>query len=193
MARIFVSYSRADRQFIEPFGKLLKRGRYSFFSDDEIPGGADWWRMILNEIAECTVFVYLLSNDSLKSPYCRAELKEAIRLNKRILPILVRPRTDLANAGELEPILRDIHYIDMSAGVTDGDAMAAVFGALNELQTEAASISQAPQQTINVGDVSGAAVNIGGTVRYYGNVTINYAQPVAEPPVADKKIGRAHV
>ena len=92
MADIFISYSRADRQFIDQLVPLIRRvhGNDSVWYDDDIHGGADWWQMILDEIGQCQLFVYLISNESLESPYCQAELREALRLNKTVLPVIVR-------------------------------------------------------------------------------------------------------
>ena len=93
MARIFISYSRADRPFVDDLVLLLRRvyGHDGLWYDDDIHGGEDWWQTILAEIAACELFVYLISNDSLASPYCQAEMREALRLRKQILPVIVRP------------------------------------------------------------------------------------------------------
>ena len=92
MARIFISYSRSDRPFIDQFVPLIRRvyGNDSLWYDDDIHGGSNWWRMILTEIGKCDLFIYLISNESLESPYCQAELCEALRLKKQILPVIVR-------------------------------------------------------------------------------------------------------
>ncbi|MEO1442971.1 MAG: toll/interleukin-1 receptor domain-containing protein [Chloroflexota bacterium] len=116
MARIFVSYSRADRQFIDQFIPLIRRvyGNDSVWFDDDIHGGVVWWQMILNEVGKCDLFVYLVSNESLESPYCQAELREALRLNKAILPVIVRrlkPPYPGNIADDLAPMLRKTQYV----------------------------------------------------------------------------------
>ena len=93
MARIFVSYSRADAQFVQDFIPLIRRvykGQHVIWYDDEIHGGSKWWDMILGEVERADLFLYLISSDSLDSQYCQAEFREALRLNKAILPVLVR-------------------------------------------------------------------------------------------------------
>lgn len=92
MAQIFVSYSRSDRSFLDNFVPLIHKvyGNGSIWFDEDIHGGANWWQMIISEIKNCELFIYLISNESLESQYCQAELREALRLHKPILPIIVR-------------------------------------------------------------------------------------------------------
>ncbi len=130
MARIFISYSRVDTPFVERLYYLLQRLRPSDQvwydqAPDGLLGGDSWWEVILDAIADCDVFIYVLSNESVQSKYCQAEFEEARRLQKRIITIQARDRTDLV--GEL----RDIHYVDMKDGVDDPDALARLGGALD--------------------------------------------------------------
>lgn len=126
MARIFISYSRVDGAFTERFVRRLKRidRDHNVWYDDELLGGDIWWEEILNHIYVCDLFVYLLSNESVNSPYCQAEFIEARRLQKRIITVQVRDRT------KLPPDLSDIHYVDMKAGLDDADALERLTAAL---------------------------------------------------------------
>lgn len=159
MAQIFISYSRADAQFISDLVPLLHEayGVASVFYDEQIPGGTKWWEMILNEIAACDLFIYLCSNDSLHSPYCQSELREAHRLQKQILPVIVRPKTNYPFAGvdygttipdDVAIILRDTNCIDLSKGFRDRDsgsrASAKLYGAINVALRKAPATSQPP-------------------------------------------------
>ncbi|MEO1668155.1 MAG: TIR domain-containing protein [Chloroflexota bacterium] len=164
MARIFVSYSRADRQFIDQFIPLIRRvyGNDSVWFDDDIHGGVVWWQMILNEVGKCDLFVYLVSNESLESPYCQAELREALRLNKAILPVIVRrlkPPYPGNIADDLAPMLRKTQYVDMAGGFRDPNTIAALYAAITRL------LDAVPQQP----------------------VTPQTNTPTPEPPVPDKK------
>jgi formylglycine-generating enzyme required for sulfatase activity len=105
MLKIFASYKRADRPFLDQMLPLLRRahGKDSVWFDDDIPGGSDWWAVILHHIDVCPVFVFLMSNDALRSDYCLAELREAIRLNKTILLVICRLQTELPK--DLDPDL----------------------------------------------------------------------------------------
>ncbi len=148
MARIFISYSRADRQFVDEFVPLLRKvyGNDSVWFDDDIHGGSDWWLMILSEVANCELFVYLASNDSLTSPYCQAEFREALRLHKQILPIIVRPKTDYPGdmPDDLATVLRRTQYVDMSKGFKDPRVNASLYAAMNRLLKQSPDTTPAP-------------------------------------------------
>src|SRR5687768_7601993 len=137
MARIFVSYSRADSLFIDQFVPLLRRsfkGVHEVWYDDDIHGGANWWEMILSEINVSDLFIYLISNESLQSAYCQAEFREALRLQKVILPLLIR-RADFNLApDDIRPQLGSIQYIDISGrGIKDTEKVADLNGSITKL------------------------------------------------------------
>jgi formylglycine-generating enzyme required for sulfatase activity len=145
MAQIFISYGRSDRPFLDNFVPLLRRvyGNDSLWYDDDIHGGADWWQMILDEIASCDLFIYLISNESLESPYCQAELREALRLNKQILPVVVRrlsPPYPGTIEDDLAAVLRRTQYVDLSSGFKDANTTASLYAAVHRL------LKQVPQE-----------------------------------------------
>jgi formylglycine-generating enzyme required for sulfatase activity len=119
MARIFISYSRVDKPFAERFSARLRKmfPDVDVWLDSNLLGGDIWWIEILNQTAACDVFIYLLSNESVQSPYCYAEFTEARRLQKCVITVQVRDRTELTKE------LSDIHWVDMKAGVDDPDAL----------------------------------------------------------------------
>jgi serine/threonine kinase PknH len=59
--------------------------------DEELSGGESWWRVILEQIRECDVFIVALSNHSLESKPCQAELRYAQALKRPILPVRIGP------------------------------------------------------------------------------------------------------
>lgn len=138
MAQIFISYSRADRQFVDAFIPLIRKvyGNDSLWFDEDIHGGANWWQMILNEIAICDLFIYLISDEALESPYCQSELREAVRLNKQILPVIVRrlkPPYPGNIEADLAQVLHDTQYVDLSSGFKDANLIAALYASINRL------------------------------------------------------------
>ena len=145
MAHIFISYSSADHHFIDQLIPLIRRVTVverSVWFNDEMSGGVDWWEMILNEIAACDIFVYLISNKSLESPYCQAELREALRLRKQILPVIVRrlkPPYPGRIDADLASVLRQMQYVDMSGGF-NYETNSALYAALARV------VNTAPQQ-----------------------------------------------
>jgi len=153
MPRIFISYKRADRPFLKRLLSLLQIVRdNNIWHDEQIAGGESWWEKILREIAECDVFIYLLSNDSLKSPYCLAEFAEAVRLNKIIIPVVCRLQTEIpkrfpksvSDPQTLKAILRKTQWITLIN--SDGEIDTAAFISLNEtIRISKSEKTQSPQ------------------------------------------------
>jgi dipeptidyl aminopeptidase/acylaminoacyl peptidase len=112
MTSIFISYDRDDRPFIRQLARQLRRvyGYEGVWYDENIRGGEDWWNEIRKEIAKSDIFMYLLSAESAKSPYCQQELSEAKRLNKEVLPVRIEA------LQEIPENLKQIQYVDMSEG-----------------------------------------------------------------------------
>ncbi|MBZ0280687.1 MAG: TIR domain-containing protein [Anaerolineae bacterium] len=138
MSKIFISYSRIDRNFVDDFVPLLREvyGKNDVWVDDELHGGQVWWDEILRQIANCDVFIYLLSNESLESSYCQAEYQEALRLNKLILPVQIRSRT------RIPPELSKVQFVDLSSGVKDSRGMTHLYASIGQL------VANAPTQPI---------------------------------------------
>jgi serine/threonine kinase PknH len=88
---LFVSYSSQDRSAIEPLTTALRRARQQVWFDDELGGGEAWWNQILEQIRSCEVFIVALSNHSLESKPCQAELRYAKALQRPILPVRIGP------------------------------------------------------------------------------------------------------
>lgn len=137
MAKFFISYSRKDRLFVDLLIPMLLPvyGNDSVWFDAQILGGDEWWELILREIRACDIFLMLISDDSLQSPYCQDECREALRAGKLVLPIVVRPRTDIWGlvAADLAATLRKINYLDLSAGFRETDAVTRLYGSINRL------------------------------------------------------------
>ena len=134
MAQIFISYSRADVNFVEELVPLINTifPEHTVWYDRQIVGGEDWWKRILREIDSCDLFIYLLSNDSLNSTYCQSEFKEALRLQKKCLPVIVRPKTNVELApDDLEPELRRRNWVDMEKGFKIATQNARLWNAIN--------------------------------------------------------------
>ncbi len=132
MAQIFVSYSRADRHFVEGMAAKLRRiyGHDNIWFDEGLHGGDIWWEEILNQIAASAVFIYVLSNESVQSKYCQAEFTEARRLQKQIVTVQARDRTRLTEE------LGDIHYINMTKDAEDANALIDLIRSINKRMTK---------------------------------------------------------
>lgn len=102
---IFISYARVDKPVCIQIVNVL--AAHNVWYDQRLYAGQHWWREIVRRLEWCDVFIYLLSKDSIKSPYCQKELEIAKRLDKTILPILIEKTVTLPDH------LDELHYIDM--------------------------------------------------------------------------------
>ena len=73
-AAVFLSYSSRDRGRVDNLLSALRRAHADVWFDEELGGGDAWWQMILERIRGCDVFVFAMTDDSLKSRPCLAEL-----------------------------------------------------------------------------------------------------------------------
>ncbi|WIM88564.1 sensor domain-containing protein [Candidatus Mycobacterium wuenschmannii] len=88
---LFVSYASQDRALIEPLLTSLRRARQQVWWDDKLGGGEAWWHAILEQIRRSEVFIVAVSNNSLASKPCQAELNYAEALRRPILPVQIGP------------------------------------------------------------------------------------------------------
>jgi hypothetical protein len=118
MSRIFISYSHSHKAFTEKLADYLRRAHEenSVWFDSLLYGGEDWWRQILEQIADCDKLLFLISPESLSSESCRKELAEAIRLRKHIIPIAITP-IDF-ESDDLPAFIKSLQIVDMSSGIT---------------------------------------------------------------------------
>lgn len=108
--KIFVSYSRVDKDFCnELVNEVLDA--HEVWYDKNLTGGDLWWNKILERIDWCDTFIYLLSPESATSEYCLKEEGEARKLNKFIVPVMIRPRTKIPEH------LKPTQYIDLSGNL----------------------------------------------------------------------------
>jgi class 3 adenylate cyclase len=87
--KVFISYSRHDDAAVKPMVSDLQRARVQVWLDEDLGGGDAWWSEILEQIRGCAVFLFALSDNSLYSKPCRAELGYAQKLGLPILPVQI--------------------------------------------------------------------------------------------------------
>jgi|GEM_PF-4673855 len=127
MPKIFISYSRVDKNFVQQLYIKLENnyGAGTVWYDKDIPGGADFWDKIQAEIQNADIFLYLMSADSLDSEWCNKEFDEAVAQNKVIIPIIVRARTPIVKK------VQHLNVLDMSSGANDPDMLTKLYSSLN--------------------------------------------------------------
>jgi serine/threonine kinase PknH len=87
--KVFISYSRRDDAVVRLLVTDLKQARVQVWIDEELGGGDSWWTSILEQIRRCDVFIFALSDKSLFSKPCKAELAYAEALGLPILPVQI--------------------------------------------------------------------------------------------------------
>jgi formylglycine-generating enzyme required for sulfatase activity len=94
MPDVFISYSRSNLEFIRQLAdSLTERGRSPWFDQIKeplqgIPPGSKWWDEITYGIENADNFLFIISPQSIASPYCHAELSHALKHDKRIVTLL---------------------------------------------------------------------------------------------------------
>lgn len=115
-ADVFISYSRKDADFARKLNTSLQMaGHTTWFDQESISKGVDFEKEIFKGISGCDNFVFIISPDSVNSPYCQNEVDFAISQNKRIITLLWR-KTDVAAIPEQ---LRLINWIDFESAEYD--------------------------------------------------------------------------
>jgi TIR domain len=105
--RIFASYSRKDAAEFEVFVTDLEQAHISVWHDLELRGGDPWWQDILVGIRNSDVFVFALSNNSVRSKPCLSELAYARALGLPVVPIQIGPVDHIRTSP-----IADIQVID---------------------------------------------------------------------------------
>ena len=95
MADVFVSYSRHDGDFVSRLAEALgERGKEAWVDVEGIRDAEVFPAVLRAAIEESDGFVFVVSPDSVASSYCEQEVEHALELNKRIVPLLLRPVDD---------------------------------------------------------------------------------------------------
>lgn len=115
----FISYSRTDSQnfVIELHARLLQQGLKIWVDHHDIPPAVDWQAQIQDGIERSHNFIFVIAPHALESKYCLEELEIAVRLKKRIIPLLhVRVDQDKRPAD-----LRRLNWIYCQDEIDDFD------------------------------------------------------------------------
>jgi len=108
--RIFISYARINKAYRAQIAQILDQ--YDLWYDERLYAGDNWWERILQRLAWCDLFVYLLTAQSLASEYCKREYLIAKEQGKFILPVLLERNLILPSD------LKSLHYVDCTDGFT---------------------------------------------------------------------------
>src|SRR5712691_10046962 len=94
MTDVFISYSRKDKEFVRKLHDALREARRELWVDwEDIPPTADWMSEIHAGIEAADAFAFVVSPDSVASKVCGEEVEYAVKLNKRLIPLVFRDVT----------------------------------------------------------------------------------------------------
>jgi hypothetical protein len=130
---VFISYSRDDLDFADQLDAALKLHKYNVTIDRlGISGGEDWKNRLGGLIREADTVVFVLSPSSARSETCKWEVAEAVRLAKRVIPVLCRPLEDASAPPQLAALNYIFFYAEpRSPGSGFGTGLARLVLALN--------------------------------------------------------------
>lgn len=105
MPDLFISYSRKDADFVRRLVNALANAQREAWVDwRDIPPTAEWLEEIRSGIENSDNFLFVISPDLVESPICQSELSLAVKLNKRMIPLLYRDVPGPALPGPLGKI-----------------------------------------------------------------------------------------
>jgi TIR domain. len=105
MTELFLSYSRAQKEFVTSlFHALEQEGFDSWIDWDDILPSEAWRKAIQSGIEAAHTFLFVISPASAESEVCRSEIEWAIKSHKRLI-VVVREDID---ASKLHPEIREI-------------------------------------------------------------------------------------
>ena len=89
--KIFVSYSRADKDKVFPLVKNLEKnvGTKFWIDLDGIESTAQFEDVIVRAIMQCDIILFMLSDNSTNGKWTQREVFFAEKLGKRIVPIII--------------------------------------------------------------------------------------------------------
>ncbi|HEY42547.1 MAG TPA: TIR domain-containing protein, partial [Anaerolineae bacterium] len=110
----FISYSRSNLDFVEQLAsELVANGKEPWFDKSDvplrgIPAGSEWWHEIEQGIEAADNFVFIISPQSVISPYCNAEIAHAVEHSKRKIPIMLYGEDEASALAEITQAINAI-------------------------------------------------------------------------------------
>ncbi len=112
MARVFISYARANRtEALSIKDDIVVIGHEAWI-DQQLIGGQEWWTEIIHRIQASDIFVFLVSDASINSVACEREAEYADKLNKPIIPLFIEKP---ASTRLIPPSIAGRQWIDYTS------------------------------------------------------------------------------
>ena len=127
---MFLSYSRRDSEFVRRLTVALgDRGKDVWVDVEGVRDAEVFPEALRRAVESSDAFVFVITPDSVRSTFCEQEVEHAAELNKRIVPLALRPVDDT----EIPEAVRFRSWIPASA---DGDFDATIERLLTALDTD---------------------------------------------------------
>lgn len=95
MSTIFISYAEENKELVNQIAELLKKAGYSTWSYERHQiAGVEFIEQIPQAIAEADAMILIISAQAMGSPHVEAELFQAHKQQKKIIPLLVGVKYD---------------------------------------------------------------------------------------------------
>jgi TIR domain len=115
--KLFASYSRKDAGPAQEVIRDLELVHLAVWHDNELHGGDPWWQNILHHIREADVLLFALSDNSLRSKPCLAELSYAQTLGIPVLPVQIGPVEHLRTTPLADTQIIDYRERSVASGL----------------------------------------------------------------------------
>lgn len=113
MSDVMISYSRRDKVFVQQLEQALRStGREIWVDWQDIPPTVDFLQEIYAGIEAANTFIFVISPDSAQSKVCGLEVKHAVSLNKRLIPIQYRELSP-EDRSKLDPKITSHNWINI--------------------------------------------------------------------------------
>jgi len=114
---IFFSYVRKDLEILDKIREALEREALTtWFDSSDLKTGVKFSGAINKGIEQADNLIFLISPESIVSEYCLQELDYALKLNKRIIPLLIK-ETDINAIPESLKKLQFLNLIEKNVEV----------------------------------------------------------------------------
>jgi WD40 repeat protein len=91
--RVFISYSRKDRSFVDALLAALGGEDFDTYVDRlDIAPGEDWRARLDSLVVQADIVLFVLTDSSIESEVCSWEIERTLSLGKRLLPLVHGPR-----------------------------------------------------------------------------------------------------
>ncbi len=112
---VFISYSHADAELIEPVVRIIRTMRNDrvFQDKNDIQPGQPWEIQLTDALEEAKMVVVFWCSHSAASAYVREEYLRAIETKKKVLPVIL-------DSSVMDKDLSAYQWIDMKDVITHG-------------------------------------------------------------------------